>query len=79
MQRGFFFWSSFFQSSFFQSSFFQKKKKRREAVCGSCAEVRIAAAVLLQQKKGNQIICFFGYTFTERFSYSDQIQRTVFG
>ena len=21
---------------------------------------------------------FFGYTFTERFSYSDQIQRTIF-
>ena len=22
---------------------------------------------------------FLGYTFTERFSYSDQIQRTIFG
>ena len=22
---------------------------------------------------------FFGFSFTERFSYSDQIQRTVFG
>ena len=28
-------------------------------MCGSCAEIRIAAAVLLQQKKGSQIICFF--------------------
>ena len=67
MQRGFFFLEQFFPEQFFS------EKKRREAVCGSCAEIRIAAAVLLQQKKGSQIIYFFGYTFTERFSYSDQI------
>ena len=73
MQRWVFFWSSFFSRAVFF-----RKKEEVEAVCGSCAEIKIAAAILLQQSKGNQIICFFGYTFTEKFSYLDQIQRTVF-
>ena len=55
-------------------------------------EKKKSAAVLLQQKKkrrpDNPVFAagkrqpdnlFLGIFFTERFSYSDQIQRTVFG
>ena len=68
-----FFLEQFFQSNFFSRAVFFRKKEEAEAMCGSCAKIRIAAAVLLQQSKGSQIICFFGYTFKEKFSYSDQI------
>ena len=52
------------------------------------AAVLFAAEFFFSQffRQSERLICavaekgiFFGYTFTERFSYSNQIQRTVFG
>ena len=62
MQRGFFL-EQFFPEQFFSRAVFFRKKKRREAVCGSCAEIRIAAAVLLQQKKRQPYNLFFWVYF----------------
>ena len=36
-------------------------------MCGSCAEIRIVAAVLLQQNKGSQIIYFLGILLQKGF------------
>ena len=68
---------------------FSGAEKEGEAVCGS---QQFFSSSFAAEKKGRQIIqvffsieerqpdnLFFGYIFSERFSYSDQIQRTVFG
>ena len=49
-------------------------------MCGFCAKKKkiCSNSFFLQQKRGGQII-LLGYTFTEKFSYSYQIQMTVFG
>ena len=68
MQQGVFFLEQFFTRAVFSRAvFFSEKKKRHEAVCGSCAEIRITATVLLQQKKGSQIICFLGILLQKGF------------
>ena len=67
--------------------FLEQKKRVKPCVVRSS----FSAVLLQQKKKGRQIIkvffsveerqpdnLFFGYIFSERFSYSDQIQRTVF-
>ena len=69
--------------------FLEQKKRVKPCVVRSSF-----SAVLLQQKKKKRTAdnpsffsveerqpdnLFFGYIFSERFSYSDQIQRTVFG
>ena len=69
---------------------FSRAEKEGEAVCGSqqffsssfAAEKKKRTAdnpsfFSVEERQPDNL--FFGYIFSERFSYSDQIQRTVFG
>ena len=62
----------------FEEQFFFPAEKR----CELCV-VLVQKSELQQQffaaGKWRPDNLFLGYTFTERFSYSDKIQRTVFG
>ena len=54
-----------------------QKKKLQQQVCRE--KKNYSSRFFITVEKSGQVIYFWGIFFIERFSYSNQIQRTVFG